>query len=220
MMPGFARRLPPFRPRWWAVALAAAGCAAGIALGNWQSGRAEEKRAAPAALKPVALRGEFLPKFTVLLDYRLHQGRPGYHVLQPLRITGSGKFVLVNRGWIAAGPRREQLPRIRTPPGEVALWGVRLERFARAYEPAGYRPEGRVWQNASVERFVTWSGLALEPWVVEQHSATDDGLARDWPRPDAGFEKHESYALQWYSLAALSIILLVVLGFRREQPRP
>ncbi|MGH8739762.1 MAG: SURF1 family cytochrome oxidase biogenesis protein, partial [Burkholderiales bacterium] len=39
-----------FRPRLWAVALAAAACAAGIALGNWQAGRAEEKRALGARL--------------------------------------------------------------------------------------------------------------------------------------------------------------------------
>ena len=34
-----------FRPRLWVVAAAALGCAAGIALAQWQAGRAEEKRA-------------------------------------------------------------------------------------------------------------------------------------------------------------------------------
>ena len=28
-------------------------------------------------------------------------------------------------------------------------------------------------------------------------------------------EKHQGYALQWYSLAALAIVLLVVLSFRK-----
>ena len=64
------------------------------------------------------------------------------------------------------------------------------------------KPEGKVWQNVTLERFAAWSGLALEPYVVEQHSSLDDGLLRDWPRADAGVEVHESYALQWYSLAA------------------
>jgi surfeit locus 1 family protein len=39
---------------------------------------------------------------------------------------------------------------------------------------------------------------------------------REWPRPDAGIEKHESYALQWYSLAALALILGVVFSFRKK----
>ena len=201
-----------FRPPWWGLALAAAGCAAGIALGHWQSGRADEKRAA-GAVQRVELRGEFMPKHTVLLDNKLRRGRPGYEVVQPFRIAGDG-IVLVNRGWVAAGASRERLPEVRTPAGEIQLEGVRRERFARAYEPAGAGPAGTVWPNVTRERFSAWSGLALESWVVEQRSALDDGLHRAWPAPDSGAEKSEAYALQWYSLAALSVILLLVLNLK------
>jgi len=194
--------------------LAASGCAAGVALGNWQTGRAAEKRALAAAQAPVTLRGEFDPRYTVLLDNKLNRGRPGYHVVQPLRIA-QGRYVLVNRGWTAAGASRAQIPEVRTPAGEISLSGVRLEHFARAYEPAAAKPEGRVWQNVAIEQFSAWSGLALERYVVEQHSALDDGLLRDWPRADAGVEMHESYALQWYSLAALSIALFLFLNLKR-----
>jgi len=197
------------------VLLAAIGCAAGIALGNWQSGRAGEKRALAATLVKVTLRGAFVPKYAVLLDNKVYRGRPGYQVVQPLRLAG-GAHVLVNRGWVAAGASRERLPEVRTPAGEISLTGVRLEHFARAYEPAPVNPEGKVWQNVAVGQFAAWSGLALEPWVIEQHSALDDGLVRDWPRPDLGVEMHESYALQWYSLAALSVILLLALNIRRN----
>jgi len=207
-----------FRPRAWAIALAAAGCAAGIALGNWQSGRADEKRALAAALKPLALRGMFLAKYTILLDNKTYRGRPGYQVLQPLRLSGGGN-VLVNRGWTPAGASRAQLPAIRTPDGEVAIEGLRLDHLPRAYDFGGARPEGIVWQNATPAQVAAWSGLALEPYVFEQHSALEDGLVRDWPRPDLGVDMHESYALQWYSLGALSVILCLVLSFKREQPR-
>jgi surfeit locus 1 family protein len=196
--------------------LAVSGCAAGVALGNWQTGRAAEKRALAAAQAPVTLRGEFDPRYTVLLDNKLNRGRPGYHVVQPLRMA-QGRHVLVNRGWTAAGASRAQLPEVRTPAGEISLSGVRLEHFARAYEPVAAKPEGRVWQNVAIEQFAAWSGLALERYVVEQRSALDDGLLRDWPRADAGVEMHESYALQWYSLAVLSIVLFLVLNLRREK---
>jgi len=210
-----------FRPPWWALLLAACVCAAGIALGNWQQERASQKRALGAAQKPETLRGAFDAKYTVYLDNKLHRGRPGYHVVQPLRLA-QGKHVLVNRGWAAAGASREQLPEVRTPAGEITVMGVRHERFARAYEPAGAKPEGKVWQNVAIEQFAAWSGLALERYVIEQHSALDggppDGLIRDWPRAGAGHEKNEMYALQWYSLAVLSIVLFLVLNFRREKP--
>ena len=209
-----------FRPPWWGFALAAAGCAAGIALGNWQTDRAAQKRAAGSSVEQVVLRGEFDPKFTVYMDNKVYHGRPGYHIVQPLRL-GGGRHVLVNRGWVAAGASREQLPAIRTPAGEIALSGVRLQHFAQAYAPSGSAvaggPGNKVWQNVTREQFSAWSGIALEPYVVEQHSAADDGLVRDWPRAESGAEQNEAYAFQWYSLAVLSLILFFILNVRRAR---
>lgn len=214
-----------FRPRWWGFGLATLGCATGIALGTWQWERAAERRAAleSRAKSRLALRGEFLPQYTVLLDFRMHRGRPGFHVAQALRLAGGRGHALVLRGWVAADARRERLPAIVTPAGEQAIEGVALERLAQYLEPAGAAAECRpggaapcVWQNLTLERFAGWSGLALEPRLVEQTSEIADGLARDWERPEAGYRKNEMYALQWYSLAALSVALFFVLSLRRE----
>jgi len=41
---------------------------------------------------------------------------------------------------------------------------------------------------------------------------------REWPRPDAGIEKHQSYSFQWYSLAALAVVLGIVFSFRKRAP--
>src|SRR5687768_2143218 len=100
-----------FRPRAWPLALGALGCAAGIALGNWQSGRAEEKRTA-ARVERVVVRGQFLHQHTLLLDNRLRQGRPGYEVLTPLALEDGRTHVLVNRGWVAAGASRDTPPAV------------------------------------------------------------------------------------------------------------
>jgi len=211
-----------FRPRWWAFLLALAGAAAGIALGNWQSQRAEERRASLAALRSIQARGVFLPQFTVLLDFRVHHGRPGYHVVQPLR-TGKGEHILVVRGWIAADPRRERLPDIVTPAGEQHVEGFardRLPQYLSAATSANdCRPGARpcVWQNLTVEAFAAWSGLKLERLLIEQSNDSADGLARDWERPESGYRKNEMYALQWYSLAALSVALFLVLSVHREK---
>lgn len=205
--------------------LAAAACAAFVGLGNWQSRRADEKRAAGATAQPANARGTFVPGYTVLLDNKLSRGRAGYHVVQPLKLAAREppRYVLVNRGWIAAGATRDALPEIRTPAGEVSVEGLRLPRLPLAYEPGKATP-GRaggkpvVWQNATVEAFAEWSGLALESYVIEQHSLLDDGLVREWPKAGSGAEVHESYALQWYTFAAATVVLLGVLGWRRNGP--
>jgi surfeit locus 1 family protein len=206
-----------FRPRAWTLVLAGLACAAGIALGNWQTRRAEQKRAlgAEPASKQVVARGVFLPQHTVLLDNKLRHGRPGYEVITPLRLADSGLHVLVNRGWIAAPPTRDVLPQVRTPQGEVHIEGIALEHLPRALQMENASP-GKVRQNLDVKAYGEETGLRLQPIVIEQHSAIDDGLIREWPRPDAGIEKHESYALQWYSLAALAVILAAVFSFRKK----
>jgi surfeit locus 1 family protein len=224
-----------FRPRPWAAAAAAAACAAGIALGNWQAGRAAEKRALGAALerslqsppielpaapvpadqltwKHVAARGQFVEAHTIYLDNKLRRGRPGYEVVTPLRLDGT--HVLVNRGWVAAGRSRDELPRVPTLQGEVRVTGLALPRIPRALD-AGTSAPGKVRQNLSLEEFQKETGLQLAPVVIEQHSSTPDGLVREWPRLDSGAQKNQSYAFQWYSLAGLAVVLFAVLSFRR-----
>ena len=197
--------------------LAAAACAAGVALGNWQAGRADQKRERAAQREMVALRGVFLPQHTVLLDNKIRQGRVGYEVITPLRLADDAMHVLVNRGWIEAPPRREHVPQPFTPPGEVRIEGIALERLPQALA-LEEDPDARVRQNLDVAAFARRTGLELQPRVIEQHSFVADGLLRDWPRPDAGVEKHEMYALQWYSLAALAVALVIALSIRREPP--
>ena len=211
-----------FRPRAWAFVIAVAGCAGFIVLGNWQTGRAAEKRAAQAALKRVSLSGEFLPHYTVLLDLRMHRGRPGYHVVQPLQLAGGKGYVIVLRGWIEADARREHLPNVISPRGEQRIEGIALEKVPQYMEPQrpdACRPGAMpcVWQNLRTDTFAAWSGLAVQPFVVEQTNAIGDGLVREWERPEATYLKNEMYALQWYSLAALCVVLFLVLSFRREQ---
>src|SRR5258706_2191418 len=225
-----------FRPRLWALALALAGCAAGIALGNWQSHRAAEKkalareldqalRAEPVELSPaagapvlvhqrVAMRGSFAPKYTIFLDNRLRGGQPGYEVVTPFRLGRSEVYVLVNRGWVRASARGEYLPEVPTPAGEIRIEGLALARFARAFE-FGKGAEGNGRQNLGVETFVAQTGLVLKGFVVEQRTELNDGLSREWPRVDFGIEKHESYTLHWYSLAALALILGLVFSFKK-----
>jgi surfeit locus 1 family protein len=149
---------------------------------------------------------------TVYLDNKLRRGRPGYEVVTPLRLDGT--HVLVNRGWVPAARSREILPEVGTPQGEVRVEGLALARIPRALE-AGKSVPGKVRQNLDLEEFAKQTGLPLLPLVIEQHSSAPDGLLREWPRPDAGADKHQSYALQWYSLAGLAVILFVVLSFRR-----
>ena len=234
--------LRQFRPTWWGVALTVAGCAAFIALGNWQTRRAQEKRALAAkvdaalkgrplnlpaqpvaaadyALRRVVAQGEFAPEHTIFLDNKIHQGRVGYEVVTPLRLAGGRLYVLVDRGWVPAGPSREDLPQIPTSAGEQRVEGIALAHLPQALEPGRGAPQGRVWQNLRLDEFSRVTGLALQPLVIEQRSAAADGLLRDWTPPDSGAARNESYALQWYLFAVLAVVLFLVHSYREGRRR-
>ena len=190
-------------------------CAAGIALGHWQSGRAQQKRAQQAGLERISVTGIFVPQYTVLLDNKQRNRRPGYEVVTPLRLSNSDMHLLIDRGWIAAPPTRDVLPEVRTPEREVRVEGRVLNQLPRIFS-LEQESKSRVRQTLEIPSFAAETGLKLRPYFLEQYSSTDDGLLREWPRADAGVEKHESYALQWYSLAALAAVLGLVFSFRKK----
>ena len=231
-----------FRPG-WIPSLAAIGFVAlFIALGNWQARRAEEKLEAgrladeaargPALQVPavrvdaigferrrVAARGTFVARDTFFLDNKVLRGTAGYEVVTPLKPEGPGAVVLVDRGWIAAGDR-SKLPEVATPEGVRTIEGLAAVPSTRFLELGADVDTGKVRQNLVLAREEKRLGLTLQPFVIQQTSDAADGLARVWGRPDTGADRNRSYALQWYSFAALAAVLYVVLGFKRSQPRP
>ena len=98
--------------------------------------------------------------------------------------------------------------------GEVRIAGWKVDRLPHALE-VGASSTGPVRQNLDAVAYSKEINLLLQPFFILQREGPEDGLARDWPRPDSGVQMHESYALQWYSFAAVAIILGVVFSFRR-----
>jgi surfeit locus 1 family protein len=227
-----------FRPAYLPGAAALAAIALTVALGNWQTRRAEEQLAlgreldaaaghALLALPPepvdaqayafsrVSARGVYSARHTILLDNKVLRGIAGYQVLTPLKIAGGDRYVLVNRGWVAAGARRDVLPQVTTPTGIESVEGIAVVPSGRIFELDTNTEQGIVWQNLALARYEKWSGLKLQPVVLQQTNEAGDGLARVWNRPDTGADKHRGYAFQWYALAATILIAYVVFSFKR-----
>jgi surfeit locus 1 family protein len=162
----------------------------------------------------VAARGTFVADDTFFLDNKVMHGTVGYLVVTPLRLERGGMHVLINRGWIAAGDR-SRLPSVPTPEGAQTIEGVAVVPGTRFLELAPEAESGSLRQNLVLPREEKRLGLGLQPFVIEQTSDARDGLVRAWERPDSGVERHRSYALQWYSFAALAAVLYVALGFKR-----
>src|SRR6202171_273305 len=228
-----------FRPTLLLTVAMVAAAALAIALGNWQRHRADEKSAAAALASaretPLDLAGagtdvtavlyrivhgtgEYDAAHGVLIDNKVHGGRPGYEVVTPFKIAPGNRYVLVDRGWVAQGPTRKELPAVQTPAGVIEIVGRASIPPRRYLELKPHAGAGRLRQNLDSERIPASSGLPLLPFVVEQTDPVTppDDLLREWPKPDFGVERHLAYTVQWYSLAALAIVLWLVLNWRRR----
>lgn len=235
-----------FRFRWVPFLAALVVAAAGIALGEWQRGRALTKEHIAAAMQArdhlpalalpgsaqnqpiqdiefrhVLARGEFMPNYLLYLDNRPHDGRAGLVLVAPLRLS-NGNVVLVMRGWFERDPQdRSHVPKAVIPQGEVQISGLLRHdtgHLLQLGQAAPLKP-GAIVQNLQPGDFAKATGLPVLPFIIEETTAQlpqADGLVRDWPAPTSGADRNRGYAFQWYALAVMALVFFLVTGFRNR----
>jgi surfeit locus 1 family protein len=236
-----------FRPRIVPTLAAAVLLPIFVALGIWQTHRAEFKRELQAeydtriagpvvAIEPrlqaadalrfrrVLVRGTYESDRQFFVDNRVHRGVAGFHVVTPLRIAGGDVRVLVNRGWIAGNPDRSQLPSADVPPSEVEVTGIAIVpasgQFTLGKPPAAGGAWESVWPHLDLERFAKSVPYPVQPVIVLLDPASAaGGFVREWARLDAGIKTHQSYAFQWYSLAVAVAAVYLLVHFRHGEKR-
>ena len=236
-----------FRPPLWGTIGLVVGCIIFCTAGFWQLGRANEKRALFTAFEhgdgsetrhdPVAdneaeqylyqrftLTGRYEPERQILLDNMVHDSRPGYHVLTPLKIGTTA--VLINRGWLYADPDRNVLPEI-TVQDKIRNVTGRLYRLPRAgYELDPPAPQSDItWpirlSFPPVDEITEHLGFPVHDYQLLLDPGETDGYTRAWKPVLMSPEKHLAYAIQWFTMAGTIILIYVVLAIkaaRREKP--
>jgi len=200
-------------------------------LGRWQLHRAAEKQAlwdafARGASAPIALpvtpaprysrvrvTGHYLPERQFLLDNMVHAGVAGYRVLTVLA-RDDGPPVLIDRGWVALGASRSQLPDISVGDEERSITG-RVDETPRAGAtlPA---PQSVSWPRVLnyppmlvMEHAL---GRPLYPQIILLDPDQADGYLRDWHAPGFPPARHLGYAATWFAMAVTLLILYLYLS--------
>ncbi len=216
-----------------------------VSLGIWQTHRAEEKerlitlhrarsQAAELVLGPlrfppldevryrrVALEGRYDDAHQILLDNQIVDHQAGYFVLTPLQVSGGEQRILVNRGWVPAGPNRSTLPRVAVGGNAVRVRGV-VDKFPSV----GWRLRGAetptpgwpgVVQLVDAAALSLHLGYPVVPYQVLLDASEPNGYVRRWTSSDPDPGKNRGYALQWFSFATILMVLFLWFGF---QPKP
>ncbi|MBS3964722.1 MAG: SURF1 family protein [Methylomonas sp.] len=218
-------------------------------LGAWQIARSEEKRVflvqqqaaiqrdvihlndtLPPASDELRYRratahGRLDAQHVFLIDNQIVSGKPGYFVLSPFLIDGQQQAIMVNRGWIAAGADRKQLPDISIPSEWTSVSG-RLNHFPEVgYKLKGAEIPSDGWpslvQLAEADALSQKLGYPVYPFQLELDADWPDAYLRQWktetPIPP---EKHLAYAVQWFGLALALTCLFIWNAFKKYRGQP
>ena len=233
----------------WFVVVAIVLSAAGFArLGIWQLDRASEKTALQTAMQQeqqkeainiediiltrdgtipnlhVTLVGEYINEKSFLLVPQSYNGELGFGVITPFRLQNSNRIVLVDRGWItvASGAQLDFEPVVglRQLTGQIHLQS--------SSTPSNEQPDGSSWpvqiRRLDVDLLSGLLGKDLFPYPVRLNEDQPGVLIRHWTAVTANSSANISYAIQWFVLAAATVIvsllassnILSIVGVKKE----
>ncbi|MEH6548549.1 MAG: SURF1 family protein [Pseudomonadales bacterium] len=206
-------------------------------LGFWQLERAAEKREfvaqeqerrirAPVSLMGLAnedatsyvalsLHGEFDQERYFLLDNQLYRGKFGYEIIVPFFDQSSSQWVLVSRGWLPGSLDRAQLPVVDRLPSPVGLLG-------EIYVPLGdpFLLADQVWseqwpkviQAVDIPMMSAALQQELFAYVVRLKEESLGVYGRHWMVVNMPPEKHTAYAVQWFVMSVVLLLLYIMVG--------
>ena len=213
------------------VALAvASGC---VRLGLWQLDRLRQRQERNTAIRaararpPLDVTGALAPdsardrrlRAHGVYDYaheqvwraRTYQGLPGVALITPLRLA-DGAAVLVDRGWALSRDAYhvDQRAYREADTADVLGLGMLAPRARGDVDPAAL--------GASLP-------YPLLPFVLQQVPSDSPSVRRSvalrrWPASELDNGPHLSYAIQWFSFAAIILVGTVALVRKRGETGP
>jgi surfeit locus 1 family protein len=155
--------------------------------------------------------------FTTLSDPRGRQQGPGYWVVAPMELSGGG-VIYVNRGFIPDQLKSSFADGGPAGAGEVTLTGVlRRPEVANMFTPGTDRAKRIDW-IVDPARFAAINDKSLVPFLPIVLDADAGGVLPQGGETSFNVpNRHFEYALTWYGLALVALIMLGSWLFARRK---
>jgi surfeit locus 1 family protein len=165
----------------------------------------------------VRVKGVYDYSHEILVTNRTRNGSPGVQIVTPLRVPGSDTAVLVTRGWVYA-PDGMTIDQNRWKEPDTVVGDAFVENFTHASGRATLARRSRSF------RWLDRQALAGEfPYPIATYhliliaggspAGPNVPPRLDVPPLDEG--PHQSYAIQWFSFAAISIFGMILFVRRK-----
>lgn len=214
--------------------LVAATC---VGLGLWQLRRLDERRALNSEIldrrseppvviegvsaeaepyRPAVAHGSYDVEQEILIYGRSLDGEPGHLVVTPL-ILGDEGAILVVRGWVPFAMRTPPIPGAMPPVADVTAKGTLVPDEGDGSVAPDADGVVRVLDVRGIAASLPYDVFPLPLQLAEQTPPQPGSLPAPAPLPELTEGPHLSYALQWFSFAAVAVAGAAIL-LHRDRP--
>ena len=201
-----------------------------VALGIWQLDRAKQKETINEQFtnstfknieeiseikkfKPIKAKGQFNNTQQIIIDNIVQQGAIGQFVITPFELDEKRPLLMVNRGWIKKPKSVDHVTDITVN----NLWRTINGRIGQLPK-IGIR-NTQIFSNDKswprITHFPTLDEISIElkretfPFILLLSSDDPDGFKREWKPIQSGPKTHYFYAIQWFLMALVLLIISV-----------
>ena len=200
------------------------GVTLAIAKPALELNNADPKSLSKEVYRSATIKGKFDAQHQFLLDNRTHLGKPGYHVLTPFKFESKNatSAILVNRGWIAYQNTRDNIPDIEVTQNEIEILGAikEIPRSIVLNETTQKQTKGTsnptLIQSVDIASLNQHLKYTLLPIMIELNKSEKFGFIREWQPYYGSIDKHNAYATQWFSMAAILLFLFIKLNTKKS----
>ena len=163
---------------------------------------------------PATASGVFLNEKELYVYALSTQGASGYDVLTPLRLK-DGRFLLVDRGWIPYAVK--PTGGFDRMSGEVTIKGL-LRVPQHFWGQPDNHPEKNEWYGVDLAAMATADKIdGFLPYVLETDAIPNsDALPIGGQMQVTLSNNHLQYALTWYGLAAILLLIYLTSCYRKN----
>lgn len=168
---------------------------------------------------------EPVPHQIVLLDNQTFNGKVGYLAYQVAMVTAPSEtpfIVLLELGFVKAPLSRNELPEIAMLRNKQTVSGRLYRRETNPISHQLHAESG--WpkriQNLNLpelaELLIMESGspITLLPWAMQVQNIENWPYPQPWKPVSMNADKHMGYAVQWFSMAGVFILIMLTICWR------
>jgi surfeit locus 1 family protein len=240
MMPSLTCFNIRFTPHWLMSICASCFILLFLRLGFWQLERADEKikmvtaekalakqepvkwnagQKFPGQYQRIRVEGNYLSK-VFLLDNQHYKHQFGYEVLSPLLLEDDS-VVMIDRGWVPGASSIPSLSQTKSPEGMIQLQGSVYFPSKNSWilGPGMEEKEDKRVVLESIDEKLLSQILQKKvyPFIIRLDKHDAYGFMREWAIVSMPPQRHLGYALQWFAMALVILILFVALNLKKKK---